>query len=136
MKKIEALMPPFKFEEVRQMLKPYGLRRMTILETRGGGDQTGTQEYRGVRYTQDTHQIKLEMVVDDDESDAIADTIVTTLRTGALCNGEVAVLPMEKVLRVRVGRHLSPSPLPQRVSHTKVSLKSLWMRVRSSHIPT
>src|SRR5262249_32668402 len=137
MKKIEALVPPFKAEEVRQALEPYRLRRITILEAHGGGsEQKATQEYRGVRYAQDAYEIKFETIVDDDEADAVADAIVAALRIGALSDGEVAVLPMDKVLRVRVGKQVSRAPLRQPAAPTKVSLKSLWMRFRNSHIPT
>ncbi len=132
MKKIEALVPAFKADEVRQALTPYKLRRLTLIEARGGGDQTQVQEYRGVRYAQDAFQMKLELIVDEDEAEAVADAIVAALRTGALCDGEVWVLPMDKVLSVRVGKQNAPAPMPQPVaSPRKVSLKSLFSSFRS-----
>ena len=133
MKKIEALVPAFKADEVRQALTPYKLRRLTLIETRGGGsEQTQVQEYRGVQYAQDALQMKLELIVDEDEADAIADAIVAALRTGALCDGEVWVLPMDKVLSVRVGKQSAPAPLAQpAAAPRKVSLKSLFSSFRS-----
>jgi nitrogen regulatory protein P-II 1 len=137
MKKIEALVPAFKADEVRQALEPYKLRRLTLVEARGGGsDQTETREYRGVQYAQDAYEIKLELIVDDDEAEAVADAIVAALRTGALCDGEVWVLPMEKVFRVRVGKQISRAAQAEPAARRKVSLKSLGMRFRNCRIPT
>ena len=138
MKKIEALVPAFKANEARQALEPYKLRRLTLIEARGGGsDQTRPHEYRGVQYAQDAYQMKLELIVDDDEAEAIADTIVSALKTGALCDGEVWVLPMDKVLSVRVGKQNACEPLEQPTrAPRKVSLKSLFPSFRSGRAPT
>ncbi len=137
MKKIEALVPAFKADEVRQALAPYKLRCLTLIEARGGGsDQTQVQEYRGAQYAQDAFQIKLELIVDDDQAETIADTIVSALKTGALCDGEVSVLPMEAVLRVRVGKQRALAPVAQPTRSPNISLKSLWMRFLTSRTPT
>jgi nitrogen regulatory protein PII len=61
-------------------------------------------QYRGTQYIEDIPEVKVEFIAEDDEAEQIASTIVTTLRTGALCDGEITILPMEKIVCVRVGK--------------------------------
>jgi nitrogen regulatory protein P-II 1 len=105
MKKIEAIIKPFKLDEIKEVLGRERLRGMTISAVEDFGRQKGHIElYRGSEYMMDVlPKIKIEVVVEDDEVKQVTDTIVTVLRTGHLCDGEISVLPMEAVLRIRTG---------------------------------
>ena len=108
MKKIEAIIKPFKFDEVREALEREKSQRLTIFEVKGAGGQQGTiKHYRGAQYVEHSHEIKIEIIVDDDEATRLAGIIVDILRTGDLCDGEVIILPIEELLRVRVGQRSS-----------------------------
>jgi nitrogen regulatory protein P-II 1 len=108
MKKIEAVIKPFKFDEVKEVLEKQNIQRVTIFEVKGAGSQQGQiKHYRGAQYVEDSHEIKIEIIVDDDEATRLAGIIVDILRTGDLCDGEVIVLPIEELLRVRVGQRSS-----------------------------
>jgi nitrogen regulatory protein P-II 1 len=105
MKKIEAVIRPFKLDAVREALEKEQIHRMTVFEVKGAGSQQGTiQCYRGAQYLEEEPEIKVEVVAEDDDVKQVRDSIVTALRTGDLCEGEVVILPMEEVIRVRIGR--------------------------------
>ena len=105
MKKIEAVIRPFKFDAVREALEKEQIHRMTVFEVKGAGSQQRKiQCYRGAQYLEEEPEVKVEVVTEDDEVDQVRDTIITALRTGDLCDGEVAVLPMEGLVRIRIGR--------------------------------
>jgi nitrogen regulatory protein PII len=105
MKKIEAVVDLFKLDEIKRSLASENVQRLTIFEMKGAGRQQGkVKQYRGVEYIEDLSQAKIEAIVDDDEAQRLADVILETLRTGDLCDGEVAILPIEKSTRVRVGQ--------------------------------
>jgi nitrogen regulatory protein P-II 1 len=105
MKKIEAVIKPFKFDEIIEALKKEIIQRITVFEAKGAGSQQGRiKHYRGAQYVEDSHEIKIEIIVDDDEAKRLAGVIVSILRTGDLYDGEVIILPIEELLRVRVGQ--------------------------------
>ena len=107
MKKIEAVIKPFKFDEVKEALEREKIQRVTIFEVKGAGSQQGSiKHYRGAQYFEDSHEIKIEIIVDDDEAKRLAGIIVSILRTGDLCDGEVIIVPIEELLRVRVGQRM------------------------------
>ena len=105
MKKIEAVIKPFKLDAVREALEKEHIHRMTAFEVKGAGGKQGKVKcYRGAHYLEDEPEVKVEVVTEDDEVDQVRDTIIAALRTGDLCDGEVAVLPMEGLVRIRIGR--------------------------------
>jgi len=102
MKKIEAVIRPFKLDAVREALEK---GQIQIFEVKGAGSQQGKiQCYRGAQYLEEEPEIKVEVIAEDDDVKQVRDSIVTALRTGDLCDGEVVILPMEEVVRVRIGR--------------------------------
>lgn len=105
MKKIEAIIKPFKLDEVRDALIKAGVEGMTITEVRGHGRQKGhTELYRGAEYAVDfLPKVKVEVVVESDMADAVIDAIETAARTGRIGDGKIFVLPVENVIRVRTG---------------------------------
>ncbi len=105
MKKIEAIIKPFKLDEVRDALIKAGVEGMTITEVRGHGRQKGhTELYRGAEYAVDfLPKVKVEVVVESDMVDAVIEAIETTARTGRIGDGKIFVLPVENVIRVRTG---------------------------------
>jgi len=105
MEKAEALIPPFKLDEVKEALEKEKIHRMTVFEVKGAGSQQGKVKcYRGAHYLEDVSEVKVEVVTEDHEVDEVRDIIITALRTGDLCDGEVAVLPLEGLVRIRIGR--------------------------------
>jgi len=131
MKKIEAVIKPFKFDEVKEVLERENIQRVTIFEVKGAGSQQGRiKHYRGAQYVEDSHEIKIEIIVDDDEAKRLAGIIVSILRTGDLCDGEVIILPVEELLRVRVGQgsyvgsNWQDSIGPTYLMRNKVTLRS------------
>jgi nitrogen regulatory protein P-II 1 len=106
MKKIEAIIQPYKLAEIKEALAKDGIQGMKVSEVRDLSRQKGRAGlYRGAAYVVDTTpKVRIEVIVEDDEAKAVTDTIVTVLRTGHLCDGEVAVLPVEAVVRIRIGR--------------------------------
>jgi len=105
LKKIEAVIHPFKLDEVKEALEKKNIHRMTVFEVRGAGSQQGKlKQYRGARYIEDVAGVKIEIIADDDEVSPLVDTILNTIRTGELCDGEVIILPIERVARVRIGK--------------------------------
>jgi nitrogen regulatory protein P-II 1 len=105
MKKIEAIIKPFKLDEVREALAKAGVTGLTITEVKGFGRQKGhTELYRGAEYRVEfLPKIKLEILVDDDQVTPIVDVLVTTARSGRIGDGKVFVLPVDDALRIRTG---------------------------------
>ena len=107
MKKIEAIIKPFKLDDVKEALNEIGIKGMTISEIKGYGRQKGHKEvYRGAEYVVDfIPKIKLEIIVDAAQVDQVVETIRESAHTGKLGDGKIFVLPVEEVIRVRTGEH-------------------------------
>jgi nitrogen regulatory protein PII len=105
MKKIEAVIKPFKLDDVKDALNQINVTGMTISEVKGYGRQRGHKEiYRGAEYQVDfVPKIKIEIVVDSSMADQIADVIAKTASTGKIGDGKIFVLPVENALRIRTG---------------------------------
>lgn len=105
MKKIEAIIKPFKLDEVCEALNEIGIAGLTITEVKGFGRQKGhTELYRGAEYVVDfLPKIKIEIVADEKLVDGIIDTIVRTARTGKIGDGKIFVTNIEQVVRIRTG---------------------------------
>ena len=103
MKKIEAIIQPFKFDDVKDALTQAGVEGMTITEVKGFGRQKGHKEiYRGSEYTVDVlPKVKIEVVAGDDKVDAIVKVIMETAKTGKIGDGKVFVLPVDEAYRIR-----------------------------------
>lgn len=105
LKKIEAIIRPFKLDEVKIALVNAGIVGMTVSEVRGFGRQKGqTERYRGSEYTVEFLQkLKIEVVVEDDQVDMVVDKIVVASRTGEIGDGKIFVSPVEQIIRIRTG---------------------------------
>jgi nitrogen regulatory protein PII len=105
MKKIEAIIKPFKLEEVKEALSEVGIQGMTVTEVKGFGRQKGhTEIYRGSEYTVDfLPKVKLEIVVDDDMARQVAEVIVKAANTGKIGDGKVFLSPVDEAIRIRTG---------------------------------
>jgi nitrogen regulatory protein P-II 1 len=105
MKKIEAIIKPFKLDEVKEALQELGLQGMTVLEAKGFGRQKGqTELYRGAEYVVDfLPKIKIEVVVDDDQLAAAVDAVQNAARTGRIGDGKIFVSDVIEVIRIRTG---------------------------------
>lgn len=105
MKKIEAIIKPFKLDEVKDALNALGIKGMTVTEVKGYGRQKGhTEIYRGAEYVVDfIPKIKLEIIIAAEQVDQVIDTITKVARTGKIGDGKIFVLPVERVVRVRTG---------------------------------
>jgi nitrogen regulatory protein P-II 1 len=103
MKKIEAIIQPFKLDEVKESLKQIGIDGMTISEVRGHGRQKGHKEvYRGQEYQVDLlPKVKLEMVVPDDRSEEVIKTLALAARTGKIGDGKIFVFDVAEAVRIR-----------------------------------
>jgi len=103
MKKLEAIIQPFKLDEVKEALKAIGIDGMTISEVRGHGRQKGHKEvYRGQEYNVDLlPKVKLEMVVGDDRSEEVIRTIMAAARTGKIGDGKIFVFNVGEAIRIR-----------------------------------
>jgi len=103
MKKIEAIIKPFKLEEVKDALAQLGIQGMTASEVKGFGRQKGqTEIYRGTEYTVDfLPKIKLEIVLSDEQVGDALNALVRAARTGKIGDGKVFVLPVEEAIRIR-----------------------------------
>ena len=103
MKKIEAIIKPFKLGDVKEALHEIGIQGMTVTEVKGFGRQKGhTEIYRGSEYTVDfLPKVKIEVVLADAQVKAAVDAIIKAARTGKIGDGKVFILPMENVLRIR-----------------------------------
>jgi nitrogen regulatory protein P-II 1 len=105
MKKIEAIIKPFKMDEVKSALMDLGIQGMTVVEVKGFGRQKGhTEIYRGSEYTVDfLPKIKIEVVVADNQVNPVMEAIIKTAKTGKIGDGKIFVSPVEKVIRIRTG---------------------------------
>ncbi|MGI9243220.1 MAG: P-II family nitrogen regulator [Verrucomicrobiales bacterium] len=105
MKKIEAIIKPFKLEDVKEALSEIGIQGMTVTEVKGFGRQKGhTEIYRGSEYTVDfLPKVKIEIVVDDARASEVVDTVVKTANTGKIGDGKVFVSPVEEAVHIRTG---------------------------------
>ena len=105
MKKIEAIIKPFKLDEVKEALQDLGVQGMTVIEAKGYGRQKGhTELYRGAEYVIDfLPKIKIEVVVADDQLQPALDAIVAAARTGRIGDGKIFVSEILDVLRIRTG---------------------------------
>jgi nitrogen regulatory protein PII len=105
MKKIEAIIKPFKLEDVKEALSEVGVEGMTVVEVKGFGRQKGhTEIYRGSEYTVDfLPKVKLEVVVEDDRSDTVVEAIVKSANTGKIGDGKVFVSEIIESIRIRTG---------------------------------
>ena len=107
MKKIEAIIKPFKLEDVKEALTEAGVEGMTVTEVKGFGRQKGhTEIYRGSEYTVDfLPKVKFEIVVNDDNVAKTVQAIIGAAKTGKIGDGKVFVLPIEDAIRIRTGEH-------------------------------
>jgi nitrogen regulatory protein P-II 1 len=105
MKRIEAIIKPFKLDEVREALSEIGITGLTVTEVKGFGRQKGhTELYRGAEYVVDfLPKVKLELVVAASQVDSAIDTIVKAAHTGKIGDGKIFVSPVEQVVRIRTG---------------------------------
>ncbi len=105
MKKVEAIIKPFKLDEVKEALHEIGVQGLTVTEVKGFGRQKGhTELYRGAEYVVDfLPKIKLEVAIDDAQVDKVIDAIVESANSGRIGDGKIFVLPMEEVIRIRTG---------------------------------
>ncbi len=105
MKKIEAVIKPFKLDEVREALSEIGISGLTVTEVKGFGRQKGhTELYRGAEYVVDfLPKIKIEIVVNEEQVDPAIDAIIKAARTGKIGDGKIFVTPVEQVVRIRTG---------------------------------
>ncbi len=105
MKKIEAIIKPFKLDDVREALSEAGVTGLTVTEVKGFGRQKGhTELYRGAEYVVDfLPKVKLEIVVADDQLDRCIEAITSAARTGKIGDGKIFVTSVEQVVRIRTG---------------------------------
>ncbi|MGD8498679.1 MAG: P-II family nitrogen regulator [Chromatiales bacterium] len=105
MKKVEAIIKPFKLEDVRHALTEAGITGMTATEVKGFGRQKGhTELYRGAEYVVDfLPKVRLEIIVPEDKVDGCVDAIVGAARTGQIGDGKIFVSTVERVIRIRTG---------------------------------
>jgi nitrogen regulatory protein P-II 1 len=104
-KKIEAIIKPFKLDEVKEALHEVGVSGITVTEAKGFGRQKGhTELYRGAEYVVDfLPKVKLEVVVEDALAERVVEAIAATAQTGRIGDGKIFVIPVETVLRIRTG---------------------------------
>ncbi len=105
MKKIEAIIKPFKLDDVREALTDIGITGMTVTEVKGFGRQKGhTEVYRGAEYAVDfLPKVKIEMVLRDEQVEQAVDVIIETARSGKIGDGKIFILPVEEAVRIRTG---------------------------------
>src|SRR5579885_3607436 len=105
MKKVEAIIKPFKLDEVKEALSSIGVQGLTVSEVKGFGRQKGhTELYRGAEYVVDfLPKVKLDLVLADNQVDQAIDAIVKAARTGKIGDGKIFVTPVEQVVRIRTG---------------------------------
>ena len=105
MKKVEAIIKPFKLEDVKEALFDIGVSGITVSEVKGHGRQQGhTELYRGAEYVVDfLPKIKIEIVVKEEEVEKVIQTIMENARTGKIGDGKIFVMPVEKAIRIRTG---------------------------------
>ena len=105
MKKIEAIIKPFKLDEVKEALQEIGIQGLSVIEVKGFGRQKGhTELYRGAEYVVDfLPKVKLEVVLADDMVDAAVEAIIAAARTDKIGDGKIFVTPLEQAIRIRTG---------------------------------
>jgi len=105
MKKIEAIVKPFKLDDIREALADQGITGMTVTEVKGFGRQKGhTELYRGAEYMVDfLPKVKIEIIVSDDIVEMCIETIIKTAQTGKIGDGKIFVYDVEQVIRIRTG---------------------------------
>lgn len=105
MKLVTAIVKPFRLDDVKTALREHGVQGMTVTEVQGFGRQRGhTEVYRGQEYTIDfVPKVRIEVLVDDDEVDALIDAIVAAARTDKIGDGKIWVQPIDEVVRIRTG---------------------------------
>ena len=105
MKKVEAVIKPFKLDEVKEALHEVGVSGITVTEAKGFGRQKGhTELYRGAEYVVDfLPKVRLEVVVDDDQVDRVVEAIANSARTGRIGDGKIFVSSIESAVRIRTG---------------------------------
>lgn len=105
MKQIEAIIKPFKLDEVKEALTKAGIQGMTVSEVKGFGRQKGhTELYRGAEYSVDfLPKVKIQILVPDEKAAQVVETIVNAARTGKIGDGKIFVAPVEEVIRIRTG---------------------------------
>jgi nitrogen regulatory protein P-II 1 len=105
MKKIEAIIQPFRLEPVKEALHAISVKGMTVTEVKGFGVQKGIREvYRGMEYQVDfLPKVKIEIVATDDKVQSIIETIISKARTGRIGDGKIFVYPVAEVIRIRTG---------------------------------
>lgn len=105
MKKVEAIIKPFKLDDVKEALQEIGVQGLTVTEVKGFGRQKGhTELYRGAEYVVDfLPKIKIEMVLPDDQIEATVEAIVSAARTEKIGDGKIFVSPIEQAIRIRTG---------------------------------
>lgn len=105
MKKIEAIIKPFKMDDVKEALNSLGIKGMTITEVKGYGRQKGHKEiYRGAEFVADfIPKVKIELIVEAAQAEEVTETIRRTAYTGEIGDGKIFVLPIEEAIRVRTG---------------------------------
>jgi len=105
MKMVEAIVKPFKLDEVKEALTKAGVQGMTVAEVKGFGRQKGhTELYRGAEYSVDfLPKVKIQVLVPDEKSQQIVETIATSARTGKIGDGKIFVTSVEEVIRIRTG---------------------------------
>ncbi|MEM9234090.1 MAG: P-II family nitrogen regulator [Pseudomonadota bacterium] len=105
MKKVEALIKPFKLDDVKEALQGLGLKGMTVSEARGFGRQKGhTELYRGAEYVVDfLPKLKIEIVVEDNQVEDVLRSITEAAQSGRIGDGKIFVTPVEQVVRIRTG---------------------------------
>jgi nitrogen regulatory protein P-II 1 len=104
-KKIEAIIKPFKLDEVKEALQDVGVQGLSVIEVKGFGRQKGhTELYRGAEYVVDfLPKVKIEIVLDDDQVDGAIEAIVDAAKTDKIGDGKIFVSPVEQAIRIRTG---------------------------------
>jgi nitrogen regulatory protein P-II 1 len=105
MKKIEAIIKPFKLDEVKEALQEVGIQGLSVIEAKGFGRQKGhTELYRGAEYVVDfLPKVKIEVVLADDQVDAAVEAIINAAKTGKIGDGKIFITPVEQAIRIRTG---------------------------------
>ena len=105
MKKVTAMIKPFKLDDVREALSDIGIQGMTVTEIKGFGRQKGhTEVYRGAEYAVDfLPKIQIDIVLSDDQIERVIEVIIETARTGKVGDGKIFVTPVDQVIRIRTG---------------------------------
>jgi nitrogen regulatory protein P-II 1 len=105
MKKVEAIIKPFKLDEVKESLSAVGIQGLTVSEVKGFGRQKGhTELYRGAEYVVDfLPKVKLEIIVRDEQVSEVVETIEKAAKTGRIGDGKIFVLPIDEIIRIRTG---------------------------------